>query len=97
MNHMKEIKQLRPIRALKGSVQRKVRWVENGVNRSIGASDCGAWHSFVVLFGFHLGLTIFPFPVSTAQDIGEFRKNKLSGTSNVAPIVLALYRQHRLY
>jgi hypothetical protein len=25
----------------KGSVQRKLRWVENGVNRSVGASDCG--------------------------------------------------------
>jgi hypothetical protein len=34
----------------KGSVQRKLRWVENGVNRSIGALDCGAGHSFVVLF-----------------------------------------------
>ncbi len=52
---------------LKGSVQRKLRWVENGVNRSVGASDCGAGHSFVVLFAFHLDFTIFPFPVSTAQ------------------------------
>ncbi len=51
---------------LKGSVQRKLRWVENGVNRSVGASDCGAGRSFVDLFGFHLGLAIFPFPVSTA-------------------------------
>ncbi len=32
----------------KGSVQGKLRWVENGVNRSVGASDCGAGHSFVV-------------------------------------------------
>jgi hypothetical protein len=49
---------------LKGNVQRKLRWVENGVNRNIRASDCGAGHSFVVLFGFHLGFAIFPFPVS---------------------------------
>ncbi len=56
---------------LKGSVQRKLRWVENGVNRSAGASDCGAGCSFVILFGFHLGFAIFPFPVSTAQIIGE--------------------------
>ncbi len=49
---------------LKGSVQGKLRWVENCVNRSVGASDCGAGHSFVVLFRFHLGFTIFPFPVS---------------------------------
>jgi hypothetical protein len=60
---------------LTGSVQRKLRWVENGVNRSVGASDCGAGHSFVVLFGFHLGFATFPFPVSTAQIIGEFWNN----------------------
>jgi hypothetical protein len=76
---------------LKGSVQRKLRWVKNGVNRSVGASDCGAGHSFVV-FRFHLGFTIFPFPVSTAKFIGIFWKNKRSATSDVAPIVLALYR-----
>jgi hypothetical protein len=57
---------------LKDSVQRKLRWVKNGVNRSVGASDCGAGRSFVVLFGFHLGFAIFPFLVSTAQIIGEF-------------------------
>ncbi len=56
---------------IKGSVQRKLRWVENGVNRSVGASDCGAGRSFVVLFQFHLGFTIFPFPVSNVQIIGE--------------------------
>jgi hypothetical protein len=56
----------------KGSVQRKLRWVENGVNRSVGASDYGAGHSFVVLFRFHLGFAIFPFPVSSAEFTGEF-------------------------
>jgi hypothetical protein len=57
---------------LKGSVQRKLKWVENGVKRSVGASDCGDGHSFVVLFGFHLGFAIFPFPISTVKIIGEF-------------------------
>ncbi len=71
----------------KGSVQRKLRWVENGVNRSVGASDCGSGHSFVVLFRFHLGFTIFPFPVSTPEFIGKFWKNKRSATSDVAPEV----------
>ncbi len=70
----------------------KLRWVENGVNRSVGASDYGAGHSFFVSFRFHLGFTIFPFPVSTAEFIGEFWKNKRSAMSDVAPIVLALYR-----
>ncbi len=60
---------------IKGSVQRKLRWVKNGVNRSVGASDCGAGHYFVVLFRFHLVFAIFPFPVSTAEFIGEFWKN----------------------
>ncbi len=83
---------------LKGNVQRKLRWVENGVNRSIGASDCGAGHSFVVLFRFPLGFAIFPFPVSTAEFIGEFWTNKRSATSDVVPIQLVLYRiRYRRY
>jgi hypothetical protein len=60
----------------KGSVQRKLRWLKNGVNRSVGVSDWGAGHSFVVLFGFHLDFAIFPFLASTAKIIGEFWKNK---------------------
>jgi hypothetical protein len=66
---------------LKTSVQRKLRWVENGVIRIVGASNYGAGHSFVVLFRFNLGFTIFPFPVSTAEFIGEFWKNKRSATT----------------
>ncbi len=80
------------VHVLKGSVQRKLRWVENGVNRSVGASDCGAGHSFVVLFRFRLGFAIFPFPVSTAEFIGELWTNKRSATSDVALIQLALYK-----
>jgi hypothetical protein len=64
------------VTTLKGSVQRKLRWVENGVNRRVGASDCGAGNSFVVSFGFHLDFAIFPFPVSTTQIIGEFWQNR---------------------
>jgi hypothetical protein len=81
---------------LKGIVQRKLRWVENGVNRSVGASYCSAGHSFVILFRFHLGFPLLPFPVSTAQVIGEFRKNRWGGTSDIAPIVV-LYRRHGSY
>jgi hypothetical protein len=84
-------------RPFKGSVQRKLRWVENGVIRTKGASDYGAGHSFVVLFVFHLDFTIFLFPVTTTQIIGEFWQNRWSGTSDVALIVLALYRWHSLY
>ncbi len=85
------------VHEIKGNVQRKLRWVENGVNRSVGASDCGAGHSFVVLFGFHLGFAIFPFPVSTVQIIGEFWINRWSGASDVTPIELALDSCHSYY
>ncbi len=85
----------RQLQYLQGSVQRKLRWVKNGVNRSVGASDCGAGHSFVMLFGSHLGFAIFPFPVSTAQSIGELWNNGWSGASDIAPLVLALYSCHR--
>jgi hypothetical protein len=61
---------------IKRSVQRKLRWVENGVHKSVGALDCGAGHTFVVLFRFHLGFTVFPFLVSKAQIIGKFWKNR---------------------
>jgi hypothetical protein len=71
---------------IKGSVQRKLRWVENGVNRSVGASDCGAGHSFVVLFGFHLDFAIFPFPVITAQIIG-------ASSGKIGEAVRAMQRQ----
>ncbi len=69
---------------LKGSVQRKLRWVKNGVDRSVHAWDCGAGHSFVVLFGFNFDFTLFPFLVSTAHVIGNFWKNRRSGASDVA-------------
>jgi hypothetical protein len=32
----------------KGSVQRKLRWVETGVNRWVWASDRGAGHYFIL-------------------------------------------------
>jgi hypothetical protein len=76
---------------VKGSVQWKLRWVKSGVNRSVGASHCGAGTSFVVLFRFHLGFNWFPFPVSTASFKGEFGNNKGSGTSAVASLVLGRY------
>ncbi len=71
----------------KDSVQRKLRWVENGVNRSVGALDCGAGHSFVVLFRFHLGFAIFPFLVCTVKIIGVFWINRWSGASNITPLL----------
>jgi hypothetical protein len=59
-------------KALKGSVQRKLRWVENGVIQRVWASHCGAGYYFLELGGLHLVYDFFPFQVSTAQIIGEF-------------------------
>jgi hypothetical protein len=77
---------------LKGSVQRKLRWVETGVNQWVWASDRSAGQYFIVKVSLHLLLSLFPFPVSTTQFIGEFWTNKQSVTGDVAPTVLALYR-----
>ncbi len=57
---------------LKGSVQRKLTWIENGVNGWILASDCGAGHYFDFLIRRHLVLNLFPFPLSTEKLLGEF-------------------------
>ncbi len=76
---------------LKGSVQWKLRWVYNGFNLYVWAWDCGAGRFYVVLFRFHLAFIIFPFPVSTAQLIGEFSKTRRSATSDV---VLHLLRRY---
>jgi hypothetical protein len=56
----------------KGSVQRKLRWVETGVIRWVWASDRGAGQCFIVKVSLHLVSSLFPFPVSTTQFIGEF-------------------------
>jgi hypothetical protein len=40
---------------------------------------------FFLLVHLHLVLTTFPFPVSTAEFIGEFWANKRNATSDVAP------------
>ncbi len=63
-------------RFLKGSVQQKLRWSKNGVNRCVWAWDCGAGCFYVVLLCHHLVFTIFLFLVNTAQFIGEFWKNR---------------------
>jgi hypothetical protein len=58
------------------SVLRKLRWVENGVNRWVGTSDRGAGHYFVDLVGAHLDFTLFPCQVSTAQFTVKFLNNR---------------------
>ncbi len=60
----------------KGSIQGKLRWVENGVFRWVWALHRGAGYYFVDLGGLHLVYAFSPFPVSMAQSIGEFWKNR---------------------
>jgi hypothetical protein len=78
---------------VKGSVQRKLRWVETGVNRWAWASDRGAGKYFIVKVSLHLVLSLFPFQVSTTQFIGELWNNRWSGVSVLAPVLLALHRK----
>ncbi len=59
-----------------GSVQRKLRWDENGVIQRVWASHRGAEYYFVDLGGLHLVFAFFPLPVSTSRIIGEFWKNR---------------------
>ncbi len=70
------IEEHRKNKKLKGSVQRKLRWVENGVIRWVWAPHCGTEYYFVNLGGLHLVYDFFPLPVSTARIIGEFWKNR---------------------
>ncbi len=46
---------------IKGSVQRKLRWVKNSTNCWVSAWYCGAGHYFIVLFYLYLGFAIFPW------------------------------------
>ncbi len=66
------------ISSLKGSVQRKLRWVQIGANRWIMAWDFGAGHYSDVLLRHRLALNIFPFPVTTAELIGKFSNDRRS-------------------
>jgi hypothetical protein len=66
---------------LKGSVQRKLRWVYNSANHWVLAWDCGAGHYLEFLIHHCLVLNIFPFPVSTAKFVGEFYNNRRSATN----------------
>ncbi len=78
---------------LKGSVQRKLRWVKTGVNRWVWASDHGPGQYFIVKVSLHLALSLFPFLVSTTQFIGELWNNRWSGVSDLASVLLALHRK----
>ncbi len=76
---------------LKGSVQRKLRWVLKSANHYILALDCGAGHYFDFLIHHCQVLNIFPFAVSTAKLIGDFYNNKHSTVNRCPPSPIILY------
>jgi hypothetical protein len=60
---------------LKGIVQRKLRWVESGVNRWVMLKYWGAGHYFLILKGHYLVFRIKCFAAIGAQIIGNVGKN----------------------
>jgi hypothetical protein len=63
---------------LKGLVQYKVWGVETIYNRSVWVWDRGYRHSKKFKSSFRFVVYIFLFPLSTAQLIGDFQKNRQS-------------------
>ncbi len=61
--------------AIKGSVQRKLRWVEYCANLWVLASNRGAGHYFLSLLSLHVALNVFLFLFSKAKFLGDFRTN----------------------
>jgi hypothetical protein len=72
-----------PLPPLKGSDQRKLRWVKNSASRCILlAWDCGAGPYFEFLIRRCIVMNVFPFPVSTANLLGDFYNNRRSAANS---------------
>ena len=64
----------------KSSVRPNELGVMSGINRSGIPWDCGAEHSFLTKLSHHLVFSVFPFPPSTVQSLGNeknFRQNRV--------------------
>jgi hypothetical protein len=55
---------------LKGTVQRKLRGVQNGINRKVLLLTCGAGHLFQFFFSLHPLISIKQLSATTAERIG---------------------------
>ncbi len=55
---------------LKGTVQRKLRGVQNGINRKGLLLTCGAGHLFQFFFSLHPLISIKQLSATTAERIG---------------------------
>ncbi len=61
---------------IKGTVQRKLRSVESGVNQQLVLQCCGAGYYFLILKGHHVGICKKRFSATRAQIIGNVGKNQ---------------------
>ncbi len=68
---------------IKGIVQRKLRWVESGVNWWVMLHDWGARHYFLTLKGHYLVFRIKSFAATWAQIFGNEGKNWWSAENGV--------------
>jgi hypothetical protein len=55
---------------LKGTVQRKLRGVQSGINRKVLLQTCGAGHLFQFFFSLHPLISIKQLSATTAERIG---------------------------
>jgi hypothetical protein len=59
-----------PDGAFKGTVQRKLRGVQNGINRNVLLETCGAGHLFQIFFSLHPLISSKQLSATTAERIG---------------------------
>ncbi len=55
------------------------------------SSHCGDWSSFLFLFGRHLGIILFPLPLTPADWIGIVWPNRPGAANNLVFLVLHQY------
>ncbi len=60
---------------IKGIVQRKLRWVESGVNWRVMLQYWGAGHYFLIVKGHYIVFRMKRFAATWAQIIGSVGKN----------------------
>ncbi len=68
---------------IKGTVQRKLRWVESGVNRWVMLQYWSAGHYFLILKGHYRVFRIKRFAATWAFIIGNVGKNWWSAENGV--------------
>jgi hypothetical protein len=80
---------------IKGGIQRKLRWVKKSINRWVLTSVHGAGNYifFELAFNLIFNIFLFPFPLRTAQLIGEFWNNSesMANCTHAVPILFGSF------